>query len=65
MCHEITTPIAIMDLMAKGKDRVCDAKRIKTVGGVRRASSPRPNLFLFGLAICYLFFSMISCASCI
>ncbi len=31
LCHEITTPIAIMDLVAKGKDRVCDAKRIKAV----------------------------------
>ena len=31
MCHEITTPIAIMDLVARGKDRVCDARRIKAV----------------------------------
>jgi len=31
MCHEITTPIAIMDLMEKGMDRVCDPKRIKVV----------------------------------
>ncbi|MDR2550883.1 MAG: 3-isopropylmalate dehydratase large subunit [Desulfobulbus sp.] len=31
MCHEITTPIAIMDLMEKGMDRVCDPKRIKAV----------------------------------
>ena len=29
MCHEITTPIAIMDLMEKGMDRVCDPKRIQ------------------------------------
>ena len=31
MCHEITTPIAIMDLMDKGMDRVCDPSRIKAV----------------------------------
>ncbi len=31
MCHEITTPIAIMDLMDKGKDRVFDPDRIKAV----------------------------------
>jgi len=31
MCHEITTPIAIVDLMEKGMDRVCDPKRIKAV----------------------------------
>ena len=31
MCHEITTPIAIMDLMEKGMDRVCDPNRIKAV----------------------------------
>ncbi len=31
MCHEITTPIAIMDLMEKGMDRVCDTSRIKAV----------------------------------
>lgn len=31
MCHEITTPIAIMDLMEKGMDRVCDPKKIKAV----------------------------------
>jgi 3-isopropylmalate/(R)-2-methylmalate dehydratase large subunit len=31
MCHEITTPIAIMDLMEKGMDRVFDANRIKAV----------------------------------
>ena len=30
-CHEITTPIAIMDLMAKGKDRVFDPDKIKAV----------------------------------
>ena len=30
-CHEITTPIAITDLMARGKDRVFDASRIKAV----------------------------------
>jgi len=30
-CHEITTPIAIMDLMARGKDRVFDASKIKAV----------------------------------
>jgi len=31
MCHEITTPIAIMDLVARGKDRVFDASKIKAV----------------------------------
>lgn len=31
MCHEITTPIAIADLMARGKDRVFDPARIKAV----------------------------------
>ena len=31
MCHEITTPIAIMDLVAKGMDRVFDPDRIKAV----------------------------------
>lgn len=31
MCHEITTPIAIADLMARGKDRVFDPNRIKAV----------------------------------
>ena len=31
MCHEITTPIAIDDLMARGKDRVFDTSRIKAV----------------------------------
>lgn len=30
-CHEITTPIAITDLMARGKDRVFDADKIKAV----------------------------------
>lgn len=30
-CHEITTPSAILDLMARGKDRVYDASRIKAV----------------------------------
>ncbi|MFP4563468.1 MAG: 3-isopropylmalate dehydratase large subunit [Spirochaetia bacterium] len=30
-CHEITTPIAITDLMARGKDRVFDPSRIKAV----------------------------------
>jgi 3-isopropylmalate/(R)-2-methylmalate dehydratase large subunit len=30
-CHEITTPAAILDLMAKGKDRVFDPDRIKAV----------------------------------
>ena len=30
-CHEITTPIAINDLVARGKDRVFDPKRIKAV----------------------------------
>ncbi len=31
LCHEITTPIAIADLMARGKDRVFDAGKIKAV----------------------------------
>jgi 3-isopropylmalate/(R)-2-methylmalate dehydratase large subunit len=31
MCHEITTPIAIMDLIEKGMDQVCDPSRIKAV----------------------------------
>lgn len=30
-CHEITTPIAINDLIRRGKDRVFDPGRIKTV----------------------------------
>jgi 3-isopropylmalate/(R)-2-methylmalate dehydratase large subunit len=31
LCHEITTPTAILDLMARGKDRVFDPDRIKAV----------------------------------
>jgi 3-isopropylmalate/(R)-2-methylmalate dehydratase large subunit len=31
MCHEITTPIAIMDLVEKGMDRVFDSTKIKAV----------------------------------
>jgi 3-isopropylmalate/(R)-2-methylmalate dehydratase large subunit len=31
MCHEITTPIAIADLMERGKDRVFDSSKIKAV----------------------------------
>jgi 3-isopropylmalate/(R)-2-methylmalate dehydratase large subunit len=31
MCHEITTPIAINDLVARGKDRVFNPDRIKVV----------------------------------
>lgn len=31
MCHEITTPIAIADLMTRGKDRVFDSGKIKAV----------------------------------
>ncbi|UFS69010.1 3-isopropylmalate dehydratase large subunit [Geomonas sp. RF6] len=31
MCHEITTPIAIADLAARGKDRVFNPDRIKAV----------------------------------
>jgi 3-isopropylmalate/(R)-2-methylmalate dehydratase large subunit len=31
MCHEITTPIAINDLVARGKDRVFDPSKIKAV----------------------------------
>lgn len=31
MCHEITTPTAILDLVARGKDRVFDNTKIKAV----------------------------------
>jgi 3-isopropylmalate/(R)-2-methylmalate dehydratase large subunit len=31
MCHEITTPVAIADLVARKKDRVFDATKIKAV----------------------------------
>jgi 3-isopropylmalate/(R)-2-methylmalate dehydratase large subunit len=31
LCHEITTPTAILDLMRRGKDRVFDPGRIKAV----------------------------------
>lgn len=31
LCHEITTPIAIDDLIARGKDRVFDTNKIKAV----------------------------------
>lgn len=31
MCHEITTPTAITDLVARGKDKVFDPSRIKAV----------------------------------
>ena len=31
MCHEITTPIAIADLITRGKDRVFDSSKIKAV----------------------------------
>jgi 3-isopropylmalate/(R)-2-methylmalate dehydratase large subunit len=31
MCHEITTPVAIADLVGRGKDRVFDATKIKAV----------------------------------
>ena len=30
-CHEITTPTAIQDLVARGKDRVFDPDKIKAV----------------------------------
>jgi 3-isopropylmalate/(R)-2-methylmalate dehydratase large subunit len=30
-CHEITTPLAINDLAARGLDKVCDAAKIKAV----------------------------------
>ena len=30
-CHEITTPVAIEDLVQKNKDRVFDASKIKAV----------------------------------
>ncbi|MCL1979748.1 MAG: 3-isopropylmalate dehydratase large subunit [Proteobacteria bacterium] len=41
MCHEITTPIAIVDLMEKGMDRVCDPKRIKAV--IDHVSPPKDS----------------------
>ncbi|MBE0503918.1 MAG: 3-isopropylmalate dehydratase large subunit [Desulfuromonadales bacterium] len=31
LCHEITTPVAIADLQARGKDRVFDRSKIKAV----------------------------------
>ena len=31
MCHEITTPVAIADLVGRKKDRVFDASKIKAV----------------------------------
>lgn len=31
LCHEITTPVAIDDLVRRGKDRVFDSKKIKAV----------------------------------
>jgi 3-isopropylmalate/(R)-2-methylmalate dehydratase large subunit len=31
MCHEITTPVAIADLVSRGKDRVFDPTKIKAV----------------------------------
>jgi len=31
LCHEITTPIAINDLIARGKDRVFDPSKVKVV----------------------------------
>src|SRR5664279_5733134 len=31
MCHEITTPVAITDLVARNKDRVFDPAKIKAV----------------------------------
>ncbi|MDR3311814.1 MAG: 3-isopropylmalate dehydratase large subunit [Spirochaetaceae bacterium] len=31
LCHEITTPIAVVDLAEKGRDRVFDAAKIKAV----------------------------------
>jgi 3-isopropylmalate/(R)-2-methylmalate dehydratase large subunit len=31
LCHEITTPIAITDLVARGKDRIFDREKIKVV----------------------------------
>ena len=42
-CHEITTPIAIVDLMRRGKDRVFDPSRIKAViDHVTPPRTPRP-----------------------
>ena len=41
LCHEITTPIAIMDLVEKGKDRVFDPSRIKAV--IDHVSPPKDS----------------------
>jgi 3-isopropylmalate/(R)-2-methylmalate dehydratase large subunit len=41
MCHEITTPIAIADLMARGKDRVFDSSKIKAV--IDHVSPPKDS----------------------
>ena len=55
MCHEITTPIAIMDLVARGKDRVCEwpatlcsgrpssIRARSTTCGIRLRSIPRAS----------------------
>ncbi|MBE0586308.1 MAG: 3-isopropylmalate dehydratase large subunit, partial [Desulfofustis sp.] len=41
LCHEITTPIAIMDLIEKGKDRVFNPDRIKAV--IDHVSPPKDS----------------------
>lgn len=41
LCHEITTPIAIMDLIEKGKDQVFDPSRIKAV--IDHVSPPKDS----------------------
>jgi len=44
MCHEITTPIAITDLEARGMDRVFDTSKIKAVITMSRLPRiPRPQ----------------------
>jgi 3-isopropylmalate/(R)-2-methylmalate dehydratase large subunit len=41
LCHEITTPIAIMDLIEKGKDQVFNPDRIKAV--IDHVSPPKDS----------------------
>ena len=41
MCHEITTPMAIADLVSRGKDRVFDATKIKAV--IDHVSPPKDS----------------------
>ena len=41
MCHEITTPVAIADLVSRGKDRVFDPTKIKAV--IDHVSPPKDS----------------------